>query len=147
MRGLKFVAVTGYVLILTYIVLWAPVRIRHKVGEDYRTRFIPFKGMINEVLHPKGNNVLAHWTLFLGNFLGNMVLFMPFPLVMITVCRITGARTIILLAFLTSVALEITQYVLHLGVADVDDVMLNTAGAVIGLYLYRLLVRRFNTQS
>jgi len=147
MRGLKFAAVAGYVLILTYIVWWAPVRIQHKVGEDYRTRFIPFKGMINEVLHPKGNNVLAHWVLFLGNFLGNMVLFMPFPLVMITVCRISSTRAIIALACLTSLALEITQYVLHLGVADVDDVMLNTAGAAIGLYLYRVFARRFNTQS
>jgi glycopeptide antibiotics resistance protein len=76
-----------------------------------------------------------------------MLLFIPFSFILIMIFRITNARVVIGLAFLTSVALEIAQYVFRLGVADVDDVILNTTGAIIGFYLCRGFFGRLNTQS
>jgi glycopeptide antibiotics resistance protein len=42
---------------------------------------------------------------------------------------------VVLLACVVSLAIEVTQYYTGLGVADADDVILNTVGAAIGFYL------------
>jgi glycopeptide antibiotics resistance protein len=147
MKGLKAAAVLTYGFILSYIVLWAPARREHRVDGIYRTRFIPFKGTWDDMMHPKGNNVAAHWVMFLGNFAGNILLFVPFPFIVMLAFRITSTRTVILLGFLTSVCIEIIQYITHWGVADVDDVMLNTLGALIGACLCRPFFSRLNMQS
>jgi len=145
MRGLKTVTALIYGICLTYVVLWAPVRRRWPITGEYRLRLIPLKGTLNDLLHPKGHNMLAHWVLFLGNFLGNIVLFMPFAFILMWCFRISNTRTVILLGCLTSVLIEIIQYIYHLGVADVDDVILNTLGVAIGACLSRLFFRKLNT--
>ena len=43
-----------------------------------------------------------------------------------------------LLGFLTSTLIEILQMLTKAGVCDIDDVILNTAGAVIGYILFLL---------
>ncbi|KAA2243655.1 VanZ family protein [Chitinophaga agrisoli] len=145
MRGLKAVAVVIYGLLLTYIVLWAPVRRRWPIEGEYRLRLIPLKGTLNDLLHPKGHNMLAHWVLFLGNFLGNILLFVPYAFILMWVCRITSIRRVVWIGCLTSILLETIQYIYHLGVADVDDVLLNTLGTALGAYLYKTFFSRLNT--
>jgi glycopeptide antibiotics resistance protein len=52
-----------------------------------------------------------------------------------------------LLAFLLSFVLEVAQYVANVGrTADVDDALLNTAGAVVGWLAWRSLAR-FRTRA
>ncbi|HEY8917429.1 MAG TPA: VanZ family protein [Chitinophaga sp.] len=147
MKGLKVLAALGYGVILSYIVLWAPARRERPIEGEYRTRLTPFKSTWDDMIHYKGNNALVHWVLFLGNFFGNILLFVPFAFVMMIVFRITSIRTVILLGFLSSGLIEIVQYITHLGVADVDDVMLNTVGTAIGAYLCRFFLSRLNMQS
>jgi glycopeptide antibiotics resistance protein len=147
MKGLKALAVLGYGIILSYIVLWAPARRERPVEGIYRTKLTPFKSTWDDMVHYKGNNALVHWVLFLGNFIGNILLFVPFAFILMLVFRITNIRTIVVLGFLSSVLIEIVQYITHLGVADVDDVMLNTAGTAIGAYLCRFFLSRLNMQS
>jgi glycopeptide antibiotics resistance protein len=48
----------------------------------------------------------------------------------------------VLLACALSVVIEITQYYTGLGVADADDVILNTVGAAIGFYLCKRYLNR-----
>ncbi len=144
MRGLKALAVIIYGVVLTYIVLWAPIRRKWQVGEQYRLRLVPLKSTVNDFLHPKGHNMLAHWVLFLGNFLGNILLFVPYAFILMWVCRISSTRKVILVGCLTSILLEIIQYVYHLGVADIDDVLLNTLGTALGAYLYKNIFCRIN---
>jgi glycopeptide antibiotics resistance protein len=147
MKGLKALAVLGYGVILSYIVLWAPARRERPVEGIYRTKLTPFKSTWDDMVHYKGNNALVHWVLFLGNFIGNILLFVPFAFILMLVFRITNIRTIVVLGFLSSMLIEIVQYTTHLGVADVDDVMLNTAGTAIGAYLCRFFLSRLNMQS
>jgi glycopeptide antibiotics resistance protein len=72
-----------------------------------------------------------------GNVLGNIVGFIPFGILVPMLFRrfSTLAKTLIA-AFLLSVAFEVIQLIFVLGSFDVDDLMLNTAGAGIGYYIY-----------
>ncbi|RYY31616.1 MAG: VanZ family protein [Chitinophagaceae bacterium] len=72
-----------------------------------------------------------------GNVLGNIVGFIPFGiLVPMLFPRLSRLFRTLMAAFLLSVAFEVLQLIFVLGSFDVDDLMLNTAGAAIGYYIY-----------
>lgn len=100
--------------------------------------FVPFKNMIAIYTHRHiwdHEFVAKYWE----NLIGNLLLFLPMPLLGIT--AIPGLRKwrfwkIVISCMLISAAFEILQYLLNLGAADIDDVILNGAGAAIGVGLY-----------
>jgi glycopeptide antibiotics resistance protein len=49
---------------------------------------------------------------------------------------------VIITAFFFSLCIEVLQLVFMIGVFDADDILLNTLGAYLGLYTYRLLVEK-----
>lgn len=61
----------------------------------------------------------------------NILLFVPLGF-------LVGNKRIILIGLLLSAGIELTQYVLKLGVCEVDDVLNNTIGTAIGFSLYSL---------
>ncbi len=75
----------------------------------------------------------APWT----NTFGNVALFVPFGLVAAMARDVFSRRAhpVLLgglLGFGFSLFIEVTQYVLALGYTDVDDLLMNTLGAVLG---------------
>ena len=71
--------------------------------------------------------------LVLLNLLGNIICFIPYGFVIPVLsvrCRSFGK--ILLLSFLASLLVESIQLVSKLGSFDVDDIMLNTLGGVLG---------------
>lgn len=83
--------------------------------------------------------------------LGNIVLFVPMGLLLPLVwSKLRPARTIIGAALAASVTIEVVQYLQQsMGMkrsVDIDDVILNVVGALIGWLLFRMFVRpRFTT--
>ena len=82
----------------------------------------------------------APWT----NTFGNIVLFLPFGLVAAMARDVFGRRThpVLLgglLGFCFSLFIEVTQFVFALGYTDVDDLLMNTLGAVLGAWLASFL--------
>lgn len=70
------------------------------------------------------------------NLIGNILLFLPLPIAL----YVHGVReyfVILLTAFLVSFSIELIQYGLVIGVADIDDILLNFLGAVLGVYLLK----------
>lgn len=78
--------------------------------------------------------------LVLSNLLGNLLLFVPFGLLLPVYDRERFGRvgTVLLYGVLLSAGIETVQYFIGRTV-DIDDVILNTAGGAIGIALYRLL--------
>jgi glycopeptide antibiotics resistance protein len=78
---------------------------------------------------------------------GNIIMTMPLTfLFAFEVKKFTQMKTAITLAFLTSLAIEATQGILdltiHLGrIVDVDDLIFNTTGGVLGLLCYYLCIK------
>ncbi len=77
------------------------------------------------------------------NLVGNILVFAPlgyFLPLLHKKCR--DWKRVASLAFLVSVSFEVLQYVLYLGSADVDDVLLNLSGALAGFLFFRGIERR-----
>lgn len=81
------------------------------------------------------------WRIFWFDFLGNIFCFVPFGLwlgrrqVPFPLCMAAGLGL--------SLLIEILQFVLGTGISDVDDLLLNTIGVLLGWILF-LLCRRIS---
>ena len=75
------------------------------------------------------------------NLAGNVLAFVPFGAILPVISRrMRGFFRVMLLGFSFSFLVECTQLVTRVGTFDVDDLMLNTLGAVLG-YLFFAPVR------
>lgn len=74
------------------------------------------------------------------NLFGNIALFIPLGMFIPLLMRRWGRSwgVVMLLSFGLSLCFEMTQLVLSIGTFDVDDLILNTSGGVIGYGVYRL---------
>lgn len=83
---------------------------------------------------------IASRTVFMDIVL-NILLFVPFGM-MLPVLFLRLPRILVVpLGLLGSVCIEGVQYLTRLGMADVDDLINNTIGALLGLILYLLFIR------
>lgn len=98
---------------------------------------IPFKVIRLFVVHH--DKVPFH--MFFLNIFGNILCFMPFGFLLKAA---TGHRIplwgCILAAAGASAVFEFLQYIFAVGAGDIDDVMLNTAGAALGFLVYYVLL-------
>lgn len=93
--------------------------------------FIPFKEIFRYRLGSR---------LFLKNVLGNMLLFLPFGFFTTHYTKIEKPYIVLLLTIIASVSIEAVQMAIG-RVFDVDDIILNVCGGIIGYYIYALLRR------
>lgn len=76
--------------------------------------------------------------LFYKNILGNVLLFLPFGFFVGYFIKVKKVSVMLLLTFIVSLSIETIQ--LSIGrVFDVDDVILNVLGGLIGFILYKVL--------
>lgn len=77
---------------------------------------------------------------WLGQLVGNLLLLLPVGLLApIALPALNGWLRIFLLAFVLSLAIEVAQLGIPNRSADVDDVILNVAGAMLGYAIFSLL--------
>ena len=107
----------------------------------HETNLIPFK-----VLFETYNEVFVNGYInyFLINFLGNIILFMPFGFIIPLLWKVSDKKVIVI-GFCSSLFIEIYQLFLTRG-TDVDDLILNTLGVVFGLLCYKLFYKKFNNK-
>lgn len=118
---LSFVFVI-YVLCLFYVVTF------QDVGWS-RSNFIPFKEMFRYSIGSR---------LFIKNVIGNIIMFIPYGFFVSYFLDLRKTKSMTLMALLVSISIEITQLVIG-RVFDIDDIILNTIGGIIGFYLYKSL--------
>ena len=78
---------------------------------------------------PKAMVVEAYKDLF-----GNILLFVPIPFFLFFLAGRSSLRSTILVAATISFSVELTQFLLSIGTADIDDLILNILGAVVGYF-------------
>ena len=99
------------------------------------TNFIPFKTIIEYVQR----YIDGYRNLSVLNLLGNFVLFMPMGVLLPCVIRKLDRFWKVTLTVLGMVVMvEIVQGILRVGSVDIDDVLFNVVGAMIGYGLIRL---------
>lgn len=71
------------------------------------------------------------------NIGGNIAIFVPLGVLAAQIGNGRSVRMQSLWLLIASLLLEIIQYVLALGSSDIDDILLNTLGGIIGIGIYR----------
>ncbi len=127
-----------YLAGLTYFCFFSEAMGRTDLSVGYRYNLMPFKEIQRcirywDVLGP----VSASMNLF-----GNVIAFIPFGFILPMLSVSNRKWYIVLgLGFLCSLAIETLQLVTRRGSFDVDDLALNTLGAVLGYGCFRIAVR------
>jgi glycopeptide antibiotics resistance protein len=82
--------------------------------------------------------------LILKNIIGNVLLFMPFGLLLPLIFRkFNSWRFMFVAGFGTSFLIEVLQYEYFKRIFDIDDIFLNGIGAMTGLFVYKFLAVLF----
>jgi glycopeptide antibiotics resistance protein len=76
------------------------------------------------------------WNVAIRNIGGNIAFFIPLGFLVSFFRRQPTWKFILIAAFVTSASAEITQGILRVGVVDIDDVILNILGALIGYEIF-----------
>ena len=134
----------GAYCIALFLVLF--VRKRFNIGDEpyweqvkMSINLVPFRsiyGSVDLIIHRTNQYLISHEIISL---LGNFALFMPFGYF---IPRLFGKYRafikFILLTFVILLSIETLQVVTLRGCFDVDDILLNLAGAVIGFFIARI---------
>ncbi len=133
-RKQGFVLLVLYLVLLTYFLFFAEAMGRNpEVHVDYSYNLVPFKEIRRFIVY---RDILGHRAVML-NIVGNVVAFMPFGFILPEVWdQLNRWYTITLLGFVFSLCIEVAQLLAHVGSFDVDDLMLNTVGALIGYFAF-----------
>jgi glycopeptide antibiotics resistance protein len=91
-----------------------------------------------------------YWLIF-KNIFGNIMLFFPLGLLLPLISRFFDSwRVMFVVGFGTSFAIEVLQYEFAQRIFDIDDILLNGFGALVGLilfkffaFIFRLIERNF----
>lgn len=120
---------TAYLVLLTWIVLWK-LELPHLgpagVGD---VKAVPFLATTYFDANSKTEIAI------------NVMLFFPFGIFLGALARRTRALTLISVFAVTSLVFECLQFALNIGLFDVTDLIVNTAGASLGLWVVRLAYR------
>ena len=111
-----------YIISLFYVVTFQDV-------SWSTSNFIPFKEIFRYQLFSPS---------FVKNVIGNMIMFMPYGFFISYFLKLDKKRYVVFLSLLTSVTIEITQMIIG-RVFDVDDILLNLIGGILGYFIYRIL--------
>jgi glycopeptide antibiotics resistance protein len=75
-----------------------------------------------------------------GNVVGNIVIFIPLGTYLSLFKNDKKVLTHLLFIFIVSLFVEIIQGLLGIGASDIDDIMLNCLGGLIGILGYKFLL-------
>lgn len=127
-----------YLILLFYLLFFSEKMGRTVGSEEYRYNLTLFKEIRRFY-----NIIGTHPKLFWLNIAGNVVAFMPFGFLL---PRLREKKTNIFLAglfsFELSLLVEVLQLVFRLGCFDVDDLLLNTVGGILGYVIYLIFRRK-----
>lgn len=135
-----------YMTLLVYFLLLSDGFGRSEGYSQYRYNLIPFQEIVRFIRYHAYIDFFSVWI----NLLGNVVAFMPFgALIRWVVNRRVRWFQAVGYTFLFSLCVELLQLVAKVGVFDVDDLLLNTFGGLLGFFVYYvlLLINKRSEQS
>ena len=127
-----------YCFILIYILFLSRGANIHYTYAQYFirfTNFIPFRTIVEYI--DRYNNGFRNLSVI--NLLGNFILFTPMGMLLpCVVPKLNRFWKVTLTVLIMVVAVEITQGILRVGSVDIDDVLFNVIGAIIGYGMIKI---------
>lgn len=144
-RWLTTLALAAWTVLLIRLIVFKKIPMIHighrmyRFGGSYRTgpaNLVPFHTIAPQLLG-HGNGLIAK-----VNLLGNILPFLPVGfLVPLIYRKMTWAKAIAL-ALGTGLLMEVLEMIFQVGIFDVDDILLNALGVVLGYGMVRLSQRK-----
>ncbi|WP_333852223.1 VanZ family protein [Epilithonimonas sp.] len=125
------VFINVYTIWILYLLFFASFRYSPTILFEIKT--VPF-----ETINEYSTNVIRFDKIAaVKNILGNIILFVPYGFLGIIYPKLNQFKWLLLSFFLIINIVEFSQFYFKRGYADVDDVILNTFGALIGFLIYK----------
>ncbi|MDF2505374.1 VanZ family protein [Clostridium sp.] len=129
-----------YLCLMTWEIFIGPYRSYSGVR---RYNLYPFKTIIEFLLNASKYN----FQVIFINLIANIITFIPLGFFMSLLFRRSyNLINMLLLYVFIITCIEIGQFILNVGVLDIDDVILNTIGCVLGFMVYKVVksvIRKF----
>ena len=132
MRAVSKILFAAYLLILLWLVLFKFSYDPIGVIRDFQTR---------------GLNLIPFAYANKSEVISNIIAFIPFGVMLGVNFRHVAFKYKLAVIFAFSLAVEIIQYVLAIGAADITDLIMNTLGGFIGLSAYALASKKTDDQT
>ena len=137
-RIVAILAFLAYLLLLAYLLFFSSTYGR-TVEMGYRYNLTPFLEIRRGLKHIE----TVGYRYVLVNIAGNVVAFMPFGFLLPLITeRKMNTIKVFFFSLLLTICAELLQLVSRTGAFDVDDLILNTIGGVLGYWCYVLLLGR-----
>lgn len=131
-------AFLAYLLLLSYLLFFSSTYGR-TAEMGYRYNLKPFL----EIRRGLENIDTVGYYYVIVNIAGNIAAFMPFGFLLPLISeRRKNTGKVLVLSLLLSLTVETIQLISRTGAFDVDDLILNTIGGVLGYWCYALLFGR-----
>jgi glycopeptide antibiotics resistance protein len=125
-----------YLIILIYLLIFYEEYDRTMANRSYRYNLIPFAEIRRFWVYRKQIGISQ----VISNLAGNVVGFLPFGMLLPAFSRrFRSAGLIAFLSFDVSLCVELIQLTFKVGIFDVDDIMMNTLGGLIGYGIFVIL--------
>ncbi len=144
-KGISILLFLAYIIILSYFLFLSPFYGR--VNTEMYTKNVNlqfFKTINNYIKYRNYVNI----SVLITNLAGNIIAFIPMGyFIPVIFHRTRGLIKILTLSAFISLSVELIQYRFAVGVFDVDDIILNTLGGIVGYILYKILRGLFLKQK
>lgn len=126
-----------YILALVSITLF-PISINIEISHIYKLdNFVPFKNILNFIFEQGMSKTLS-------NIAGNILLFIPLSfLIYFSVQKVKSIIKTVTICAIISLLIEVVQFtgIPYMRQADIDDILLNTIGSLIGALICKSYIR------
>lgn len=131
------------VMFLYALILFFLLFKKKSVGSFQTINLIPFRTIIDYLFN---EDVIVRSFAF-SNIMGNIAIFIPLGIYIPLLINKKRIFTNSAIVALISLCVEIVQYILAIGTADVDDIILNTIGGLLGILIFKLVYLIFKDKS
>ncbi len=121
-----------YLFFLLYFLIFSDWYGRTGIGEEYRYNLILFKEIRRFVEYRETLGLFEVFT----NLFGNILIFLPYGFFISVASSCRGFFMTLFYSFGLSLGVEIFQFLTRVGSFDVDDLLLNTIGGLLGYFLF-----------
>lgn len=143
---LKILSLIVYLIFLIKVILFKyPIDMVLEILKNNRpipmylkvnnANFVPFKSIMS---YFSGDFTLR---VVIANILGNIIIFIPLGIFIPIIFNKERLTTIVFYSFSLSLTFEVIQILTSLGTFDVDDIILNVLGSIIGYIIYRVFFK------
>ena len=153
----KIAKIIIYIVFVFYILLMLKILFLSRVsffelfdaqrGIDRSFNLVPFQSII-EFLSGNTENVR---TFSYANLVGNIAIFVPLGFYISflrkELRKDKKVALCLLIVFIASLAVEIIQWVFVIGTPDIDDIILNCIGGLIGILVCKLIMHIVKTET